>query len=99
MIATEAAAEGINLQFCSSGAHVSGTRSGYTVTALAGDELELFSRGVGFDLPANTSYEEAQEILRFLNEKLVPTGTSPNWTSGELYPEPTPSPASNLALC
>jgi hypothetical protein len=39
---------------------------------LAGDELELFSRGVGFDLPANTSYEEAQEILRFLNEKLVP---------------------------
>ena len=38
---------------------------------LSGDQLKLFSQNVGFDLPPNTSYEEAQQIAKLLNEKLV----------------------------
>ncbi|MDI4231482.1 hypothetical protein OZ411_01470 [Bradyrhizobium sp. Arg237L] len=38
---------------------------------LSGDDLQLFSRSIGFDLPQSTTFEEAQEIAKYLNNKLV----------------------------
>jgi hypothetical protein len=38
---------------------------------LSGDKLEMFAKGVGFDLPENTTYDEASEISDYLNAKLI----------------------------
>jgi hypothetical protein len=38
---------------------------------LSGDDLQLFQKSIGFDLPPATSIEDAQELARLLNSKLV----------------------------
>jgi hypothetical protein len=39
---------------------------------LDGDELNLFrNKSIGFDLRRGTTYEEAQEIVRFLQDRIT----------------------------
>ena len=38
----------------------------------SGDELNLFrNKSIGFDLRRGTTYEEAQEIVRFLQDRIT----------------------------
>jgi hypothetical protein len=37
---------------------------------LRGDDIKTFENVVGFDLPANTTFEQAETICRYLNDNL-----------------------------
>ena len=41
------------------------------IEKLSGDDLALFQKLIGFDLPAGTTFEEAESICKFLQNNIV----------------------------